>query len=381
MRISGSKNILLVEPNFPVSSKSKNHSSFLPIGLLKLASFYRKKGFNIQLIRGNRVAKFYPNKILVTSLFTYWSIFVKETVAYYRTLYPKAIIEVGGIYATLMPEHCKKFTGCDNVFIGQHKQAEKLRPAYDLVDVDYQIIHGMRGCPRKCKFCGIWKIESFGYKKSNEIRKEICSNKIIFYDNNILANPDIDNILLMLSKTTYRNKVIKSECQSGFDGRILIKKPHLSKLLKKARFENIRLAWDFSYSQFPEVKRWISLLNNVGYNNKNIFIFMIYNWNIPCDELEAKRKKCFKWGVQISDCRFRPIDQTYDNYKSNCKNQTENDYYIHPNWTDKKIKNFRANVRKHNICIRYNIKWSDYDKQFEREYSRKSKIKFSKLAV
>ena len=104
------RKILLVEPEFPIPPKSKNHSNFLPIGLLKLASYYRKKGHKFKLIRGNHPAGFYPDKILVTSLFTYWSDYVRESVQYYKKRYPKAKIEVGGIYATLMPEHCKNHT-------------------------------------------------------------------------------------------------------------------------------------------------------------------------------------------------------------------------------------------------------------------------------
>ena len=46
------KKILLVEPNFPISPKSKNHKNFLPIGLLKLASYLRANGIKLKLIRG-----------------------------------------------------------------------------------------------------------------------------------------------------------------------------------------------------------------------------------------------------------------------------------------------------------------------------------------
>jgi len=363
--------ILLVEPNFPIPNKSKNHSNFLPIGLLKLASYYRSKGYKIQLIRGNSEADFYPNKILITSLFTYWSSYVKESVSFYKKLYPKSKIIVGGIYATLMPEHCKEYTGCDDVFIGQHNKADKLLPAYDLVDVDYQIIHGMRGCKRKCPFCGIWKIENLGFKTAVQIEKEIFKNKLIFYDNNMFVNPDIENILKMLSNKMVNGKVVKSECQSGFDGRILAEHPDYALLLKKARFNNVRLAWDFAYEQYQEVENWVSILENVGYKRKDIFIFMVYNWSFDYDELEAKRKKCFEMGIQIADCRFRPLDQVYDNYNSHAKIQTIDDYYIHSNWTDQQIRKFRADVRKHNICIRYKITWENYEKKLERVNSKK----------
>lgn len=45
------KNVLLVEPNFPIPKKSRNHSNFLPIGLLKIASYLRYKNINVELIR------------------------------------------------------------------------------------------------------------------------------------------------------------------------------------------------------------------------------------------------------------------------------------------------------------------------------------------
>ena len=32
------KSVLLVEPNFPIPAKSRNHKNFLPIGLLKIAA-------------------------------------------------------------------------------------------------------------------------------------------------------------------------------------------------------------------------------------------------------------------------------------------------------------------------------------------------------
>jgi len=365
-------NILLVEPEFPIPKKSKNHSNFLPIGLLKLANYFWYNHNTVQLIRGNDQADFYPDEILITSLFTYWAKYVKDSVRYYRNLYPKAKITVGGIYASLMPVHCKEYTKCDDVFVGIHKEAEKYKPAYDMIDVDYQIIHGMRGCPRKCPFCGIWKLEPLQFKTAKQIQAEITTNKLVFYDNNMLVNPDIRNILKMLSTLTVNDKVVHCECQSGFDGRIIASDPELAGLIKKARFSNIRLAWDFSYEQFPIVEKWIDIFNKAGYPKKELFIFMIYNWSFDFEELEKKREKCFEWGVQISDCRYRPLDQTYDNYNSNLSKQTSSDYYIHSNWNDEQVRQFRRDVRKHNICIRQRINWSDYSRAKERLYSKKN---------
>jgi hypothetical protein len=64
-------------------------------------------------------------------------------------MFPRAKVIVGGIYASLMPEHCKEYTGCDEVFQGVHEAAEKCPPAYDLIfkgPIPYQVIHSSRGC-------------------------------------------------------------------------------------------------------------------------------------------------------------------------------------------------------------------------------------------
>ena len=42
-------NVLLVEPDFPVAAKSKNHSHFLPVGLLKIGSYHKAKGDKVKL--------------------------------------------------------------------------------------------------------------------------------------------------------------------------------------------------------------------------------------------------------------------------------------------------------------------------------------------
>ncbi len=152
------KCVLLVEPNFPIPNKSRNHSNFLPIGLLKLASYLRSKSIEVKLIRYEDKKNidssqanfdhldkpknlFKPDLICVTSIFTYWSKYVIDAVQHYKNKYPKTPIIVGGVYASLMPEHCKKHTKCDDVITGTVSDAEKLTPAYDLVDVDYQILH------------------------------------------------------------------------------------------------------------------------------------------------------------------------------------------------------------------------------------------------
>ena len=384
-------NILLIEPNFPKPSKSKNHNGFMPIGLLKLATYHRKKGNAICIVRGEVAAEeilfehpnginskyTIPNEILITSCFTYWSKYVKKSVLYYKKLFPDAKIIVGGIYASLMPEHCKKYTKCDEVFVGVHEGAEKCRPNYRYIEkhygnIDYQIIHTSRGCIRRCKYCGVDRVEpEFKYKSS--IKDEIVKRNIVFYDNNLLANPHIKSILTELAYMKEKGKILWCEPQSGIDGRILIKNPELAFLMKKANFKNIRISWDGNYEDYINIEKQVNLLRKVGYIERDIFVFMRYNWEIPFEEMEKKRLKCWEWKVQISDCRFRPLNKTFDRYNGQMfrNGQTGRDYHIHKvsGWTDKKIRRFRQNIRRQNICIRLKIQF--YSNCIERNFINK----------
>jgi len=390
MREAVVMNVLLVEPKFPIPPRSKNHKNFLPIGLLKLYDYYKSAGDNPKLIRGNKTkrdigTRFKPKQIMITSLFTYWSKYVKESVHHYKRLFPKARVIVGGIYASLMPQHCKQYSGCDEVHIGPHREAEKYAHknhlSYKVLDnphpVDYQIVHASRGCIRKCGFCGTWKIEAKpSYKKS--IKQEICSKKLIFYDNNILANPFIEDILNEIIRERENRNFVKCESQSGFDGRILLRKPYLGELLKKAGFMNPRIAWDHGYKDWRTIKRQIDVLLKAGYRSKQIYVFMLYNWDIDFREIERKRIKCWEWGVQVADCRYRPLNQTFDNYKPYRKGQTGDDYYIHDNWSDEKVRQFRRNVRRQNMCIRQDVKF--YSKTLEtKKVDKKISLKLKRV--
>jgi len=194
------------------------------------------------------------------------------------------------------------------------------------------------------------------YSRYDIIKRIKKKNKVIFYDNNILANPYIKDILKSLSKLRVNGKPVIFESQSGFDGRLLLEDPELAVLLKKARFRNVRIAWDHAYSDWKSIKKQLDILVEAGYPSKDIYVFMLYNFEHDFLEMEKKRLKCWEWKVQIADCRYRPLDQTYDNYNPR-REQTNKDYYIHPKWTDAEVKQFRRNVRRQNICVRQGFRF------------------------
>ncbi len=381
--------ILLVEPDFPYPNKSRNqanriHRNFVPVGLLKLGALYRPKSTRLKLVRGNKSKKdigFAPTDIFVTSLFTYWSKYVWEVVEHYRELFPRARITVGGIYATLhnkrkyFKDRLKEY-GVD-CHVGLHKEAEEVNPDYSLLmqDVDHHVTHAMRGCVRHCSFCGAWRIEPKRYDKPvDELIKEIQAvgkNRVIFFDNNFFAHSEIKRLLRELANVSVNQRPIIYESQSGFDGRFLQKNPEYAKLLKEANFKHVRIAWDSSFTKYHSIKDQLDILISAGYKPADIAIFMIYNYDTPYKEMMRKLGRCKEWGVQINDCRYRPLSTTYDNYDSrkHRTGQTAKDYYIHKEggWSDSSIRDFRRNVRRHNIWIRYaRRRGEEYNKDMER---------------
>ncbi len=325
-----------------------------------------------RLVHGKKNVDFNPDLIYITSLFTYWQKEFWATIKYYRNKFTNTTINVGGIYVSLIFENSEFQKKCKELNLipvkGTVDSFEKSQPDYSLVDVDYQIIHASRGCKRHCPFCGVWRIEPEFVPKES-IKNEIVKNKLVFYDNNLLANPFIEKILKELAELKINGKPVYSESQSGFDGRLLTLK--LAKLLKKARFINPRIAWDGTFEDWNKIEKQINILCKAGYKSKEISIFMIYNWEYTFEEIELKRKKCFELGVQIADCRNRPLTQQFDNYNGRIE-QTSEDYYIHESkgWTDMKVKKFRKDVRRQNICVRNGYKF--HSSKLERKAIPKS---------
>jgi hypothetical protein len=192
---------------------------------------------------------------------------------------------------------------------------------------------------------------------------EIVKRHLVFYDNNLLANPNIERILEELASARIDGRVVTSECQSGFDGRLLT--TELARLIKQARLRNPRIAWDGRFEQAGEIREQIEMLRGAGYAGKDISVFMLYNFDLGPEETYEKAEQCFKWGVQVADCRYRPLDLYRDGYNPYVKSQPESEYYVHSGWTDQAVRGFRRRVRENNICVRYRIPRNEYRQELE----------------
>ena len=237
------RDILLVEPNY----KTK----FPPLGLMKISAYHKTLGDNVKFVKGVNhgvVYDKYWDRVYVSTMFTYnWKVTV-ETINYYKYKAVKGDISrifVGGIMASLMTKRkeliCQRSpkTGVlskpgilddDNDLIVENMTpdyelfskprmlnddndliVENMTPFYELFKdspVQYSLIddsyfgYSTRGCPRRCKFCGVRTIEPKfieykGIKPYVESIKKKYGEKfhLVLFDNNILASKKFERII------------------------------------------------------------------------------------------------------------------------------------------------------------------------------------------
>jgi hypothetical protein len=202
---------------------------------------------------------------------------------------------------------------------------------YDKSNKDEQWIRLTEGCPHSCPYC----YEPKEYKVFP--MPEIVRNSVKLMDMNLLAKPEAVGIIRELGGKKVGGKVVNYELICGLDYRFLT--DEIAGALKKSRFKNLRVAWDWLYTDQKKVKNGIERLLKAGYGAKDITIFMICNWKIPYAENLKKLNLCKYWNVKVADCWFDgqspPIKPVY--------------------WTAEQIKDFRHQVRKHNQICNFKI--------------------------
>ena len=302
--------ILLVQPDY--------YTKYPPLPLLKMSTWHKEHGNEIQLVYGcNMFVK--GDVINITSLFTYEWKPVWECVDFYKRTNPNAKINLGGVYASLLPNHANK-TGA-RIHQGLIPMCEEMLPDYSLVpEWKESIIHASRGCIRKCDFCGVKTIEpKFSYRKTISQFVIPKHEKITFFDNNFLASPAYD--LIMQELVNFKKPV---DFNQGLDIRLLNETK--AKELSKIEIDPVRFAFD-SIEYKDKFIKGIEIANKYELGKKHyIMCYMLYNFHDMPSDLIERLKICCDLNVRVYLMRYAPIDlHEYE--------------YIDEHWTKEKLEN------------------------------------------
>jgi radical SAM superfamily enzyme YgiQ (UPF0313 family) len=305
------EHILLIEPNY--------YSQFPPLGLLKLSSLEKLKGNTTELIRKNIASKKRPDKIYVTSLFTWAWRPVWQSVRNLKAWYPDVEITLGGLYASLMPDHAR-LSGADKIFIGLHEEAENVIPDYSLVpEWDGSIFFASRGCNNNCLNCVVPRLEGRICHEHKSIQNLIWKGhtKLIFFDNNILAMKywkEIFNEIISLG--------MEVDFNQGLEARLISE--DAATLISKMNIPRVRLAYDNS-AQKEFVKNAINLLGKKGIHKRQILIYTMFNFTESPDDFLDRVRDILEWGAACYPMRFQPV------------NTLKKDSYVASNWTQEQL--------------------------------------------
>lgn len=309
--------ILLIEP----PKGKKYYTSYPPLGLLKLAAYHKNRKNSVKLIQGFADDGFEPKIIYVTSLFTYAYEPVHDVIRYYSQRYRRARIIVGGIYATLCPDHLKQtFKDRIDIHQGLMEKIENILPDYSLIPSwNASILFASRGCIRNCPFCSVPQIEpEFKAKKSIKHLIYPGHKKVILWDNNILASPYWRNIFEELEELN-----LEVDFNQGLDARLINEEVALK--LTRLKAPLIRLAYDISEMRKP-LEKAITLLKGVGVRGRKILVYCLHNHLDTPEGFLNRIKDILNWGVVAYPMRYEPL-------KPMPKNQ-----YVSPNWTHEQLE-------------------------------------------
>lgn len=308
------KKILLVEPAYK--------SIYPPLGLMKISTWHKNKGDEVQFIKDTphnpasdqfeknkicyKILKKHYDIIYITTLFTYQSQFIINSIKYYKERFPKAQIKVGGIMATLMPDYVQKKTGI-KPHIGLLRGAENCSPDYSLFpNLEYSITFASRGCRRKCPFCAVHKHEPEFFVKDNWPKDiDITKKGIILWDNNWLMSPNLEKDaerLLEFKKT----RIHQIDFNQGLDCRLF--NEDIAKLVSQLRINPLRFAFD-NGSEDGYIQKAIKLARKYGF--KDISVYVLYNFVDECDTPEYffhRINELNKLGVLAYPMRYRPLN-------------------------------------------------------------------------
>jgi hypothetical protein len=305
------KRILLVEPDY--------YTRYPPLGLLKISSYHKSLGDKTKLVRGCVRPPWRPDMIYVTSLFTWAWKPVHDAVRHYKGLYPDVPVLLGGIYASLLPDHAKQ-SGADLVHVGIFEPAENFKPDYRLVPTwKSSVMFASRGCVRKCGFCSVPKLEGQLSHLKPSVKSLIRKGhkKVIFFDNNILAAENWRELFDELAELK-----VEVDFNQGMDARCVT--DEVAERLARLNMPMIRLAYDYVGIK-NSVEVAIKILKSHKISGRRMIFYVLHNYVDSPEDFFHKVRDLLNWGVLAYPMRYEPL----------CTIQKG--LYVSPKWTIREL--------------------------------------------
>ncbi len=290
-----------------------------------------------------RMSENTPDAVFISTGMTYWYEGAVEASEIAKRLWPDVPVITGGVYASLMPEHCTAVTGSDFVNTGTagagldlwlkqralpgiSVEAGRL-PSDGPVWDNSAIINLNSGCPLRCDYCASFKLTDGFYQGRPDTAVEWIKmvNRVhgtfnfAFYDDALLFRSD-DVFKPFLEGIIHESE--KSGVQYSFYSpnamHIRYMDTEAADLMKKAGFREIRLGFESSSDDFHEnhdrkfgIQDFydrIEMLTDAGFERNQIIVYLLAG--LPrqkADEVEQSIRFASRTGVRLSVSEFSPV--------------------------------------------------------------------------
>ena len=288
-----------------------------------------------------------PDVILVGSGMTYWYPGVVDAITRLRARYVGVPVVLGGVYATLCPEHAQMRSGADAVITGPGV-APALRfvdeetgydsaperyddpcnwpaPAHDRVSRPFAAIVTSWGCPYRCTYCASHKLApTFVRREPTAVVDEIaeCAQRGIqhfaFYDDALLVGGG-RRLTTILEAILARGLRVRLHTPNGLHARGVSRS--LAQLMRRAGMATVRLSLEtvnplrqqstgakVTTDEFEEA---VSHLRAAGYGPAELGAYILAG--LPGQmlaEVEDTVEFVNRLGVQAKLALFSPIPGT-----------------------------------------------------------------------
>ncbi|MBW1917827.1 MAG: cobalamin-dependent protein [Deltaproteobacteria bacterium] len=254
-----------------------------------------------------------PATVLVTSLMTYWYPGVQAVIRLVRDQFPGVAIVLGGIYATLCPEHARQHSGADLVRTGPGEPEilnllaeltgwdRPLPPVLDDLDaLPYPALHLLperrlipvltsRGCPMDCAYCAAKLLQPrFRQRRPTAVVEELSYwqarlgvKEVAFYDDALLVEAET-HLLPILEGVLSRGLNIRFHTPNGLHLKLI--NTRVAKWLKKANFATLRLGLETtalgqerldSKVQEGDLEQALAALREAGFTRAQIGVYLL----------------------------------------------------------------------------------------------------------
>jgi radical SAM superfamily enzyme YgiQ (UPF0313 family) len=283
--------------------------------------------------------------VLITSMMTYWYPGVQKAVEIVRELAPKAYVILGGVYATLYPEHAEQTVGPDCVYTGPINDGLLETPVFSILTspasvkpyyklnlyerLPFAPLSTSTGCPFACSYCASGILNpQFEQRSIDSVYQEIEAlaglgvRDFAFYDDALFFQAD-RHIKPLLRKIIDNGLSVRFHCPNGLHARFI--DDELAYLIKIAGFKTVRLSLETvdksrqldtgGKIKTEEFVRAVWLLKKHGFTKQEVGAYLMYGLpNQTLEEVKAGVRRLKATGIRINLTEFSPIPNT-DSYR------------------------------------------------------------------